>query len=42
MLEAFICKALKGKAIESWNHWDRLDLMRQIGVVPEMGKSGQA
>ena len=34
-------KFLAGKAIESWNSWDRLGLMQQIGVVPEMGKRGE-
>jgi steroid delta-isomerase-like uncharacterized protein len=36
-----ITKFADGKAIESWNNWDRLGLMQQIGVVPEMGKKGE-
>ena len=35
-----ISKFADGKVIESWNNWDRLGLMQQIGVVPEMGKKG--
>ncbi|MGH3104200.1 MAG: ester cyclase [Gaiellaceae bacterium] len=25
-----------GKIVESWNNWDTLGMMRQLGVVPEM------
>ena len=25
-----------GKIVESWNHWDSLGLMQQLGVVPSM------
>ena len=25
-----------GKVIESWNQWDNLQLMRDIGAIPEV------
>jgi steroid delta-isomerase-like uncharacterized protein len=31
-----IDKIKDGKIVESWNNWDTLGLMRQLGVVPEM------
>ena len=36
-----ITKFAAGKAIESWNNWDRLGLMQQIGLVPDMAKKGE-
>jgi steroid delta-isomerase-like uncharacterized protein len=31
-----IDKIKDGKIVESWNNWDTLGLMRQLGVVPEL------
>jgi hypothetical protein len=26
----------RGKIVESWNAWDMLELLQQIGIVPKM------
>ena len=31
-----------GKMVEGWINWDALDLMQQLGVVPELGKAKSA
>jgi predicted ester cyclase len=36
-----IVQVVAGKIIESWNNWDRMSMMQQIGEVPEMGKGGK-
>lgn len=36
-----IIQVAAGKIIESWNNWDRMGMMQQIGSVPEMGKDGK-
>ena len=28
-----------GKIVESWNHWDQLSLLQQLGVVPELART---
>jgi steroid delta-isomerase-like uncharacterized protein len=30
-----------GKIVESWNNWDTLGLLQQLGVVPEPGVTAQ-
>jgi steroid delta-isomerase-like uncharacterized protein len=37
-----ISRISEGKLVEDWNNWDTLGLMRQLGVVPEPGQSGEA
>lgn len=32
-----ICRMAKGKMAEQWEEWDKLDLMRQLGVMPTPG-----
>jgi predicted ester cyclase len=29
-----ICRLAEGKMAEQWEEWDKLDLMRQLGVMP--------
>jgi hypothetical protein len=28
-----------GKIVESWNYWDTLGMLQQLGVVPQLGKA---
>jgi hypothetical protein len=28
-----------GKIVESWNNWDSLGLLQQLGVVPALGQA---
>ena len=37
-----IARIANGKIIESWNNWDALGLMQQLGVVSAEGKSRAA
>ena len=30
-----------GKIVESWNSWDTLGMLQQLGVVPAMGQSAE-
>ena len=36
-----IDKIADGKIVESWNHWDTLGLMRQLGAAPPPGSVGE-
>lgn len=37
-----IARVRNGKVIESWNNWDALGLMQQLGVVPAEARSRAA
>jgi steroid delta-isomerase-like uncharacterized protein len=37
-----IARVANGKIIESWNNWDALGMMQQLGVVPAEGKGRAA
>ena len=37
-----IARVANGKIIESWNNWDALGLMQQLGVVPSEAKDRAA
>lgn len=37
-----IARLANGRLAESWVNWDALGLMRQLGVVPELGKAKAA
>jgi len=32
----WILKCANGKIVESWNHWDSLGMLQQLGVVPTL------
>jgi len=36
-----ISRIVGGKIVESWNNWDALGMMQQLGVVPAMGEGGE-
>jgi steroid delta-isomerase-like uncharacterized protein len=36
-----IDRIVGGKIVESWNNWDTLGLLQQLGVVPQMGAPTQ-
>jgi len=33
-----IFRLAEGKIAEQWEEWDKLDLMRQLGVIPSSGQ----
>jgi steroid delta-isomerase-like uncharacterized protein len=37
-----IARFIEGKGVESWNNWDGLGMMQQLGAVSEEGKSRAA
>jgi predicted ester cyclase len=36
-----IDRIVGGKIVESWNNWDTLGLLQQLGVVPQIGAPTQ-
>jgi predicted ester cyclase len=32
-----VSRRVEGKTVESWNLWDQLGLLQQLGIVPAMG-----
>ena len=36
-----IIRIVGGKIVETWNNWDALGMMQQLGVVPAMGEGGE-
>ena len=39
MVGISIDRVADGKIIESWESWDALGMMQQLGIVPEMGQT---
>lgn len=37
-----IARVENGKFVESWNHWDALGMLQQLGVLPKPDASGRA
>jgi hypothetical protein len=38
----WIHRSAGGKIVESWNSWDTLGMLTQLGAVPAFGKTGAA